>query len=162
MGVAPEAGRDEILVNLRFLSEAEKTLPRLALFLLPQQPAPEIILREFILADAVALNETFCELERHAWAFTVHADVRDIALVAKSNAENAVAAQLVGFQLVDVAGGEARYVEAQAFEQLVEEAVELEADAAAVVHDDLLKHILALERGDFAVHAVEIFVGNVF
>ena len=60
MRIAPKTSSDKVLINHRVLSKAVKAFPGLAPFLLPQQPAKEFIPAELVLADAVALNESFC------------------------------------------------------------------------------------------------------
>ena len=73
-----------------------------------------------------------------------------------------MAAQLIGFHFIDKAGGIAGYIEAQGLQKPVVKSVQLKADAAAVVHNNLIEHIMAFERGDFAVKTVKIFIGNIF
>ena len=69
---------------------------------------------------------------------------------------------MVGFHFIDKAGGIAGYIEAQGLQKPVVKSVQLKADAAAVVHNNLIEHIMAFERGDFAVKTVKIFIGNIF
>ena len=69
---------------------------------------------------------------------------------------------MVGFHFIDKAGSVAGHLKAQGLQKPVVKSVQLKADAAAVVHNNLIEHIMAFERGDFAVKTVKIFIGNIF
>ena len=60
------------------------------------------------------------------------------------------------------APGEADEIKAQRFEQPGVQPVQLKANAAAVVQNEFIKHVLALQRRYFAVKAVKIIIGDVF
>ena len=81
MGIAPEAGGNKILVYLRLFCEAKEALPDFAAFLLPKQPTPKFTAGKLVLADAVALNQTFNNFQRYTRTFAVHADVGQITLL---------------------------------------------------------------------------------
>lgn len=151
MCVAPEAGGNKVFVYLRLFGKAKEAFPDFAAFLLPKQPAPKFTAGKLVLADAVALNQAFSNFQRYTRTFAVYADIGQITLLAERYAHYAVAAQLVGFHFIDKTGGIAGHIKAQGFQKPVVKSVQLKADAAAVVHDNFIEHILSFERGNFAV-----------
>ena len=160
MGVAPERRENVILFKLRFFGKTQHAFPRFAFFLLPQQPAPKLVARKFVLADAIALYALFFQQKRYARAFAVDADVGDVAFAVNRHAHVAVLAHLVNVDFIDEAPGEADKIKAQRFEQPRVNAVQLKANATAVVQDEFIKHVLALKRSYFAVKAVKIIIGD--
>ena len=82
MCVAPEAGGNKVFVYLRLFGKAKEAFPDFAAFLLPKQPAPKFTAGKLVLADAVALNQSFRDFQRYTRAFAVHADIGKIALIA--------------------------------------------------------------------------------
>lgn len=53
---------------------------------------------------------------------------------------------MVGFHFIDKAGSVAGHLKAQGLQKPVVKSVQLKADAAAVMHDNLIEHILAFEQ----------------
>ena len=116
-------------------------------FLFPSATAasPKLIARKFVLADAIALYALFFQQKRYARAFAVDADIGDIAFAVNCYAHVAVLAHLVHVYFINKAPGEADEIKAQRFEQPGVQPVQLKTNAAAVVQDEFIKHVLALQ-----------------
>ena len=161
MHVAKKAGHNKVDVELRFLGKAIQPAPGSARRPFPQDPAPKGVAGKAVFRHAVPLRFALGQHKRRAGAFAVHACFGEIPLPLQRYDEHTVAAHLdAGLRRIDETARIAGDLVSQRTQQPAEQAVQLEAEAAAALFHDFFKQCSVFQRGDRAAQEVQVFIGH--